>query len=694
MGWIRSASGRRRCAIGAIVGLGLGCAVIVCRVICGAASATTEPLLVTVSSKHPSPNLLRNSTFIHQTNAGVPDFWGTNAPELIKDWRGCLEIVSESPVAGAQSVRLKNPQEDVPLTLQSHAARLAWDFEYTFSVYLRSAQSEFPVFIDIGAGKDVRGEFIVGKKWKRYSVTGATKKGHWARGRIIVRVSLPEQGTVWIATPQLEIGTMATEYQPSSADKVQVPVKETPLNATVELSYYTDERRARVLVNSNLREAAEVRVYAWPQDGGRALQLRPKVHAVVKPKERRWISYEIDRVPVGRYELGIFALDKNGRRLARVTDVLTKLPPARHEVQINRVGRHLVVNGEPIIVYGQGIHEDAKDWWLADIADHGFNTVVAMLPTLETPMRQRMHEKRVRRFLDEAKRRRLHVIVWLRPGNKSGSFPEWRQKIVATIERLKDHESILIWYLLDEPESWWAQTKGQKQEGQLVDLLEAAKKADPYRPSQINWFRWTAGRGGYGSLAATDIGSLDNYPIGKTEEPMERIAELVAQMNRDCRSLRQPVAFWVQQYGYDDAVREPTPDEERAMTYLNLIHGSRLTYYFIYKPMSNELWESMKPLGKEMREIERLLTDPDAYEVEVGIQDKVNYAMWMIRGRLYLIACNAGSDVEVASLHVANSRHGDVVRARRMFDRRPVRLKNGELKLRLLPYERAVVELR
>ena len=130
------------------------------------------------------------------------------------------------------------------------------------------------------------------------------------------------------------------------------------------------------------------------------------------------------------------------------------------------------------------------------------------------------------------------------------------------------------------------------------------------------------------------------------------------------------------------------------MTYLNLIHGSRLTYYFIYKPMSNELWESMKPLGKEMREIERLLTDPDAYEVEVGIQDKVNYAMWMVRGRLYLIACNAGSDVEVASLHVANSKHGDVVRARRKFDRRPVRLKNGELKLRLLPYERAVVELR
>jgi hypothetical protein len=99
-------------------------------------------------------------------------------------------------------------------------------------------------------------------------------------------------------------------------------------------------------------------------------------------------------------------------------------------------------------------------------------------------------------------------------------------------------------------------------------------------------------------------------------------------MNRDCRVLGKPVSFWQQMYGYDDAVREPTAQEARAHTWLTLVTGGRLIYWFIYKPMGERFWNAMPRIAEEVRSLEKLLTADDATELAVGREGNLYYSLW------------------------------------------------------------------
>lgn len=94
--------------------------------------------------------------------------------------------------------------------------------------------------------------------------------------------------------------------------------------------------------------------------------------------------------------------------------------------------------------------------------------------------------------------------------------------------------------------------------------------------------------------------------------------------------------------GYDDAVREPTVAEMSGMSHVCLTQGMRLLYYFIYKPMSVDLWESMGPLGAEVRALTPLLTHRDAVELARGVEGgTVHYSLWRTGDRLCFMAVNA-----------------------------------------------------
>jgi hypothetical protein len=349
------------------------------------------------------------------------------------------------------------------------------------------------------------------------------------------------------------------------------------------------------------------------------------------------------------------------------------------------------VNGEPLLVYAQGIHGAKVDWWLDDIKLHSFNTVVAIFPAHSTEEALLADEDRIRYFLDECQKRGLKVVFWMQP-NSFLDYKTIKEAVIRTINRFKDHSAILFWYLLDEPEGWWFK-EGGKKESDLLDLYNAAKIADPYRPVQINWYDWTPGKGGYGSLNATDIGSLDRYPIGKAENAMKAVADIASLMNKDCRERNMPTAFWVQMYGYDDAVREPTPEEERCMSYICICYGMRAIYYFIYKPMYSGLWESMIELGKELKVLEPVLGAPDAWEIAVDAIGDIHFSIWKSGAKIYLITCNGGGDEITVSFDLHKISGFTFRKAIVWFEGREFDLEDGKFADTFKPYERHVYEL-
>jgi hypothetical protein len=94
-------------------------------------------------------------------------------------------------------------------------------------------------------------------------------------------------------------------------------------------------------------------------------------------------------------------------------------------------------------------------------------------------------------------------------------------------------------------------------------------------------------------------------------------------------------------YGYDDAVREPTPDEARAHSWLTVITGGRLIYWFIYKPMSLRFWNAMPQIAEEVKRLADIVTADDAYELAVGREGAVHYALWAKGDAIYLATVNA-----------------------------------------------------
>lgn len=575
----------------------------------------------------PASNLLRNSHFWHSANGEVPDWWGTSAPERIREWKGCISFSDDSPIPGVRSLRLFNPQGDIHTGLQSYAYSLPWGEPYTFSVYIRSESGEIPVRLSIGYDKSTL--IRATPNWQRFIFTAVPERGHWARGRLIVSISFSNRGAILIAAPQLEKGNEATDYTPIYRDDAFFRSSKR-FRAIVQFDAYINEPIMRLWCESRLPQKVRVRCRI------NELTLSQIDDAVISQNECKFIGFNIDKVQVGAHLLTIEAVDENGETVATLTDTLTKLPERNGigcAVQIDRIRRHILINGKPKILFAQGIHANPQNWWLDDIAKHGFNTIIPSIPTDQDGL------KRARQLLDEAYRRNLYCIAWLRPPTNQPAS-EIANAIAKAIFALRDHPAIVTWYLLDEPEGWWSQ--GGRKEGELISVYKAAKASDPYRPAQLNWYSWTDGKGGYGSLQASDFGSLDHYPFGRYENPFVRLSDFLWRMNRDCRPLGKPVAFWQQMYGYDDAVREPTPQEARAHTWLTIVTGGRLIYWFIYKPMSEKLWEAMVQIAEDVRYLEKLLTADDAAEIAVGRDNNVYYTVWSKEGGFILLLANAG----------------------------------------------------
>lgn len=337
-------------------------------------------------------------------------------------------------------------------------------------------------------------------------------------------------------------------------------------------------------------------------------------------------NMSIDGLGTGEYQLSLKASDTAGNEYFSRT-VLRILPPGKNEVRTCRGNGVLFQNGRGIMPVGFFGGEALSD----EVAREGFNT--QMWFTVNLPEDPKACEKSVDeilRKLDALAEKKRFAIIKSNPAAKT--YP-----VVA--DRIMSHTAVIANNYIDEPYN--------KKDDELKELYAEGKKLNPYLPLYINWGTgdWRLGVGGNGTLMASDIASTDFYPFcfwcAYFATGVIDVSRQLEYKKSDAHLYGRVMAFWNQFYGNDDAWRYPTGEELRAMTYLSLISGVRVFYYFAGTPASYELRLGLKNAAEELKALEPYLLNPASEEIDSGIVNySVRYTLWKHPGGYILIACN------------------------------------------------------
>lgn len=310
----------------------------------------------------------------------------------------------------------------------------------------------------------------------------------------------------------------------------------------------------------------------------------------------------------------------------------------------------------------------------------------------------------VKAVLDECERLGLKVI----PANTlmpktCKTFAEWKDKSLETglFMQFRDHPALLAWDVIDEPGPGWEHEPDWK-ESNMKELHDACKAADPWRPAFINYYAWKPGYGFYGGLEANDIYSMDCYVLGgwygERREPyrpfnkaMQIQVKLYEAIRADARRDGKPAHFWLHFYGGGDSYREPSVKENACQTWLALVHGFRMLSYFVYRPMSLDLWQSIEPLREEVTSLAPVFGTPELRGVVRSRNAALHCAAFRYAGSWYLVTVNGTDQAVQASLELSGPPGGS---AEVLFEHRSVKTNGKSLADRWQPMERHVYRLR
>jgi hypothetical protein len=324
---------------------------------------------------------------------------------------------------------------------------------------------------------------------------------------------------------------------------------------------------------------------------------------------------------------------------------------------------------------------------LRDIAAAGFDTVTIFTPIMADSGSPASPAAAARQRFDMAERCGLKVVGFL--SARTASAAERMEASVALVTELKDHPAMLAWQYLDEPSR--QASPGWRD---IAALYSAVRRADPAHPVFLNENRWNAGGGD--ALRQTDVACVDVYAIGRYVNAVRAVGDTAWQMNADSERAGKASAMWLPMYGYDDAVREPTMEEARAMSYVAAMHGCSLLMQWIYRPMSSSLWRAFSTINKELRRLVAGGPRERPRLLRSGVREgRLHYAFWRTgRGELLLACCNTDPRSVVNAIDLDAAGAARLPAARALFDDGGTSLRVGSRLWIFLPaYGRQVYEL-
>ena len=213
------------------------------------------------------------------------------------------------------------------------------------------------------------------------------------------------------------------------------------------------------------------------------------------------------------------------------------------------------------------------------------------------------------KFVKKAEGLGLKTLIF--PGDRGEKGKVDYERVRGFVESAKKSDSILAWYLADEPEL------NNASPAQMQDIHLFVKKLDPKRATSIVIHRSDR----YKEYRdASDILMMDRYPVPKLS--LNHIAEATRWAVTQ-KGDRGPVWTVLQAFGYQNSQlkgwgvpREPTYDEMRAMTFLSIIYGAKGIFYYTFTGSEYQImkspqhWEDLKKIVAELNRLYPLLLVP------------------------------------------------------------------------------------
>jgi len=323
--------------------------------------------------------------------------------------------------------------------------------------------------------------------------------------------------------------------------------------------------------------------------------------------------------------------------------------------------QRLIVAGKPFFPLGwYGGHNPSQ---LEEVAQGGFNCMLDYgINSLELDQ--------IRAYLDRAQELGMHLIYCnndLYPtAVRSRTKGAWQGKqiVEGIVDTFKDHPALIAWYLNDELPTALIP--------ELTDYYQRIAAHDPGHPAYIVLCDMTALPQFAGT---TDVMGVDPYPIPGEIKAVASQADIARRGTREVKPAWLVLqAFAWYQYGEPPAGavggrgriptmqelrsgREPTFEEERAMSYLALNHGAKGIIYYCYYdhrvlPLYQQRFEGMKRLAAEINELMPVLltTEQVPRNPFSCSHPAIDLGVWKYQGHYYLAAVNTTRDEQLATI--------------------------------------------
>ena len=322
--------------------------------------------------------------------------------------------------------------------------------------------------------------------------------------------------------------------------------------------------------------------------------------------------------------------------------ILATLAVPANALAAGRVGLDknglLTVSGKPFFPVGIYTLQDKSgkdhDAVLKEAKAAGFNTTVYYSWTFDG----------LKPLLDAAARSGIMAFVYPTVPFSVRKSEVTEAQVIENVKERMNHPALLGWYLVDEPEGI-----GKATPDQVRELYRIVRQTDKEHPCSIVVMSPKAAAD-YRDCA--DIMWIDPYPI--PSRPVTAVSDCTAgavkAVGPDKPVWVVPQAFdWsVWRTGKVDQTHRPTPEEERAMTYLALVHGARGIIYWAHTASKYYIedypdhWAAVKKIAGELRDLSPVLLTPTV-ENGVLISPKdapVDTMVKRLNGDTYVFAVN------------------------------------------------------
>ena len=431
------------------------------------------------------------------------------------------------------------------------------------------------------------------------------------------------------------------------------------------LDYYTNEKTARLLVE--IPRSAEGKTLAVNVRHGS----KPLVKGhVVSSRRPVIVPLALEGLSEGDTELAC-DLTQDGNVVAEAKVRVRKLPHKPNAVKIDRLTGGMIVDGLPFFPFGFYCYSPVQPMLAEEEVVRGFSIM--------SPYQDNQPESIAKRraYMDRCATLDMKVHYQLLSiaggGGVYGADPKTAAKqralLEAEVRAFRDHPALLAWYISDEP------TGSKVPPDRLAKTRALIKQLDPYHPVTVVFMAPKAARryADCMDIVMTDIYPIPHGPVASTGDATDFLVKEFA--------FDKPVWFVPQAFGGGEWWRrEPTPQEERIMTYLPVIRGATGIQYFIRHgqngfPKSTSVWAECGRLALEMSELApAVLSDEPRPEV-VCSPSTVAAAAWRDRGMITVLAANIRNAPDTLRLEVKDAPFTG--RAAVPFENRHVAVRDG-----------------